>query len=446
MSHRASSTAPPNRILLWLLLIGPASVLPAEEPPQRVAGTLEIELPASAFPVCIYDEEGAQAFRASTAIEPPKGAARSETKAPRDGFVRVGVWDVTATDSSITRLKPMTLTYSIIPDGAVITGQPFAGDATSPSDLFAQFDSRFPGGRNAWKAAFASAFARWTELTGITFIEVGDDGASFPDSPGLLGARGDIRIGMHAIGAAGVAYNLFPARGDMVLDNEDMAFFILGNDGFRLLRNVLMHEIGHGIGLDHVAPLDRTKIMEPVVPTAFDGPQQDDVRGAQSQNGDGAEANNSIAGAEPLGALSLPVEGVPQPVGRENLAIEDAGEVDFFAFEFQGVGLLDVHVAPTGLPYFVAPVAGSQILIEAHAIHDLAFDLIAPDRVTLLARRNETGAGTDENIFQMELSPGPGVYYVRVYSVGSARDIQQYRLLIGLVPPPNKVVEWENYD
>ncbi len=93
-------------------------------------------------------------------------------------------WTSTATDGSVGSLSPMTLTYSFVPDGTMIEGARFAGDPDSPSELFALLDANFPGGRAAWQAAFSSVFERWGELTGITYVEVSDDGAGNDSSPG----------------------------------------------------------------------------------------------------------------------------------------------------------------------------------------------------------------------------------------------------------------------
>jgi hypothetical protein len=87
---------------------------------------------------------------------------------------------------------------------------------------------------DAFRAKVAEAFARWSEITNITYVEVSDDGAPMPNAPGLLGARGDIRIGMHAIGEGPLAYNFYPLfGGDMVLDSLDMATFADSTGDYR---------------------------------------------------------------------------------------------------------------------------------------------------------------------------------------------------------------------
>ena len=65
----------------------------------------------------------------------------------------------------------------------------------------------------------------------------------------------------------------------MVVDTSDSFFLQTREDSLRL-RNVLAHELGHGVGLSHVRPVTQTKLLEPFATTAFDGPQHDDIGGA----------------------------------------------------------------------------------------------------------------------------------------------------------------------
>src|SRR5262249_8434326 len=158
------------------------------------------------------------------------------------------------------------------------------------SNLFATMDARFAsqGGRATWVAKFQQCFNRWQALSGLSYqrITVGgndwDDGANFHISAGQNGTRGDIRIGMRTIDGGGgiLAFNNFPSDGDMTLDAADGGNFASANGDFLFLRNTVMHEHGHGIGLAHVCPSNATKLMEPFISTNYDGPQHDDIRAA----------------------------------------------------------------------------------------------------------------------------------------------------------------------
>src|SRR5690606_21210921 len=136
---------------------------------------------------------------------------------------------------------------------------------------------------------------RWAALSGITFIyEPNDDGVPLSsNNRGILGVRGDIRMSAVTIdGSSSVlAYNYYPDHGDMVLDPDTWL------NSPRSLQNLIMHEVGHGIGLAHVCPVQNTKIMEPFITSSYFGPQHDDIRGVQYFYGDVAEPDNSPAQA-----------------------------------------------------------------------------------------------------------------------------------------------------
>src|SRR6185295_3002916 len=126
------------------------------------------------------------------------------------------------------------------------------------------------------------------------------DGAVW-GSGGNGSTRGDFRISMKNIdGGNGIlAYNNFPGGGgDMVIDRSE-AWQSSGSSNI-FLRDVVMHEHGHGIGLQHVCPVfgggpGSGRLMEPFINTAIDGPQHDEIRGAQRLYGDRDEPNNNSA-------------------------------------------------------------------------------------------------------------------------------------------------------
>src|SRR5262245_53899318 len=188
--------------------------------------------------------------------------------------------------------QPITITWSLVPDGLNIPGDLNVGDATSPSSLFASMDAKFGGiaNRAQWISQIQSCFDRWSLLTGITFQRASvagqawDDGAAWGTPSNAV--RGTIRIAMHPIdgpnGILGFCY--FPSNangqgGDMVLDSAEGWGDNTG--GYLKLRNVVSHEMGHGLGLMHVCPVNQSKLMEPYLSMSFDGPEHDDIRGMQ---------------------------------------------------------------------------------------------------------------------------------------------------------------------
>lgn len=349
-------------------------------------------------------------------------------------------WTTTATDGTVGIGDPMTITYSFVPDGTLIPGS--GGEADSPSNLFAVFDANFPGGRAAWKAKFAAMFARWGELSNLTFVEVDDDGAAFPSSPGLLGGggvtgRGDIRLAMHPIGAGPLAYNFFPQfGGDMVLDSLDIGVFTNPASSFRRLFNTLAHETGHGLGLNHVEPQSGTKLMEPVLNTAFNGPQEDDIRGVQFLYGDAAERNDSLTTAGFVGGpLRDPASEGEQTLTVDEVALERDGAADFYSFTAFASVPIAIRVEPLGTTYsFGAQGSGTTSTVNAKAARNLGLRLwrrtSAQDNTfALVAQINFNEAGLDEYHPPIAYTLA-GFMVAEVYSNDGVDDVQRYRLTI----------------
>jgi len=137
-----------------------------------------------------------------------------------------------------------------------------------------------PGG---YQAAIQAAFAAWSAIANLTFVQVGDDGADFNGAT----ASGDIRFGGRDFdGAFGtLAHGFFPpangfsAAGDIHFDIAELWKIGFGGPGFDIFQ-IAAHEIGHALGLDHSAVAG--SLMNPSYTEAFFGPQADDIAGMQS--------------------------------------------------------------------------------------------------------------------------------------------------------------------
>jgi len=361
-------------------------------------------------------------------------------------------WGTTATNGGgLQRGEPITLTYSFVPDGTSIPGA-FAGDLGGLSNLFAALDNLY-GDTAVWQDLYAQVFARWSQLCGITYVrEANDDGAPFPNSPGLLGVRGDLRmagrlIDGNPIGGSILAFNFFPDSGDMVIDTADAFFNNTSGNSLRL-RNVLGHEHGHGMGQEHVCPLTRTKLMEPIATIAFDGPQHDDIRGAQWRYGDPFEPDNTPAAATDVGTLasgaSLTIGEVPPPSVDNGsvLSIDASGEQDYFRFTTTGPVKASVVLRPIGLIYddsiqsaFKCPdeqancCSGS--FTNSENVGNLNVQIIDTNGITVLATAASQSAGAAETLTNVIL-PTPGEYFLRVFTNGSLRNPQLYTLDLGV--------------
>jgi hypothetical protein len=345
-------------------------------------------------------------------------------------------WSVTATDGpGLVQGDPTTITWSYLPDGVQIGG--FAGEPASPSDFQAWMNGIY-GSFAVWHALFVQVFDRWGELTGNTYVyEPNDDGAPFPGSPGVLGVRGDVRIGGHLIdGNSGIlAYNFFPNTGDMVLDSADNFYDNTTSNSLRL-RNVVAHEHGHGMGLLHVCPINQTKLMEPFFSMNFDGPQFDDLLGAQRHYGDFFEHNDTSGTATDLGFFSSGTGGF-----EDELSVDDDSDQNFYEFTTDPGQLASVTLAPPGVtPYPQGPQnqqTGACSLptpiFDPNVIHDLGVDLLDSDGTTVIASANSQPAGGTEMLSSVALPSGGGPYFIRVFG-DATNNIQAYELTLDVDP------------
>ena len=171
-------------------------------------------------------------------------------------FYSNGRWTSTASSTPTAAVGfPVTLTWSIVPDGTLISGG-------GVSNLVAFFDGLFgSGGGGAdltlrpWFARVEQSFTRWTDLSGLTLaFEAADDGATHGNNAGALGVRGDVRLAgkfVDGIGGTNAMAGFIP-NADLTVDTGDNTYFGNATNNYRAMRNTLTHEIGHSFGLGHV--------------------------------------------------------------------------------------------------------------------------------------------------------------------------------------------------
>lgn len=327
---------------------------------------------------------------------------------------------------------PMTLTWSIVPDGTPIASG--AGEAADPSSLITKLNAIY-GDKEHWLPIIRGCFARWSAVSGVRYIEeTHDDGVGITGTtanPGVLGVRGDVRIGSHSIDdSSGIlAYNYFPNVSDMVIDADDLettdpdfpGFFTDTRSNSLGLRNVVEHEHGHGLGFAHTCPINETKLMEPFVSYKFDGPQIDDIQNAQRGNGDTLEENDTQAGGTNLGALSAGV------VSKTLLSLDSQTDLDFYRFSTTGGKKISVKLVPLGGSYLEGPQNdnGSCSIgttFNAGGRRDLKVAVLN-NAGNVVAQADATGAGGSENIPPTILAQNTGPFAVRVS--GDDKDILQ---------------------
>ena len=170
------------------------------------------------------------------------------------------------------------ITYSFMPDGTVI------GMSSSPtlslSNLFAAYAAY---ALKEWQDQFRRALVCWSQVTPLSFTEVADDGSPM-GSPGPAQGNpkfGDIRLGAYPSTSSALAYSYYPYQsttkgGDIILNSRTTYKIGAVTDLF----SVLLHEVGHALGLGHSAVYG--SVMGSSVTQVFTGLGPDDIAGIQA--------------------------------------------------------------------------------------------------------------------------------------------------------------------
>ncbi|HHH76072.1 MAG TPA: matrixin family metalloprotease [Phycisphaerae bacterium] len=369
-------------------------------------------------------------------------------------------WSITATNGwGLGQGDPTTIRWGFLQEETSIpAAYPDHGQVTGPSNLISSLDAQFEvvlGGsdltQRPWFQYFSSSFTRMSEVCGLTEVyEPNDDGAPFYYSSGSTGVRGDVRIGGTTIdGGYGIlAYNYYPNTGDMVIDTADMSYFDNSYGNFLRLRNMLMHEHGHGVGIGHVESSDSQFLLEPYINTNFDGPQFDDVLALHRHYGDANEKANAGAGndthsnATDFGAVAFgqtvtigadATDKVVASTDIDFVSIDDNSDTDFFSFTVSTGASVSLTVTPLGPTYMQGPQGKTQTSFDSSSQSDLTLELLDSDGTALLALANSTGLGSAESLEDIELFDA-GTYFVKI--TGNADEAQLYQMDMTVTPEP----------
>jgi len=366
----------------------------------------------------------------------------------------------------------LRLSWGFVADGVMV---PDLQDNLAPSDFIAVLNSIYGSDPTStapqdqpWFRFFQDTFDRWETLTGIQYIyEPNDDGATFPTTGGARGVRPDIRISGTALDGPSMvlAFNMFPPEGgDMIFDTTEVALIGDTTGDSLILRNIIAHEHGHGLGLLHVCPLDETKLMEPLLATAFDGPQVDDVFSAHRLYGDRLEDANSdfqsdnndtLGRATNLGLINT-------SLFLANLSVDGNSDFsDYYGFTIVPGVAPTVTVTPVGNTY----LEGGQLSLDPNSspddptfftdcIQDTSMPFVADDQIsqidtaiisnlsfqifgengTLLFSQEGNPEGVPETASNIALPNGAGPYFLRVFG-SQAGENQLYDLQISTAAP-----------
>jgi len=371
---------------------------------------------------------------------------------PAGAFIPDQRWNRTSFGSTGQPGDPMTLSWSIVRDGTFIPDQGVG------SNLVSFLDGLFGGGPGGndftlrpWFRFFNESFARWGALGGISYVyEPNDDGTQHGLLSGQTNLRGDVRIGGAPIDGVGnvLAYNQLPPGGDMVLDTGDGAFFSNAIGDYRRFRNTIMHEHGHGIGLQHVESNTDALLMEPFINNGIDGPQLDEVRGVHYFYGDahekaeGGQGNDVPERATPLGTLvpdvlvsiGVGAAGVSQaisPAEIDFVSIDRITDVDYYRFRVDDASWLDVTLTPRGGVFNQTAQGGTPTEFDANARVKLVLEILAAEGAAVLQRADAAPIGQAETIVQLGLGQ-PGDYLVKI--TGLNDSVQLYQLDLRIDP------------
>ena len=381
-----------------------------------------------------------------------------ETRILLAAFPLAGRWATTSTNGSgLVQGQPTTLTWSLPANGVLTDNNPFSGLANSnaPNRLLTFLDTNWGTGsggtdltQRPWFKYFNESLETFESLSGLTYnYMAADDGAPFRQfNIGVVGIRADIRISGRSIdgqeGPNTGAANDFPVNGgDMIIDTDNVNFSTSNANDSRYFRNVLMHEFGHGVGLDHVLATDSDFLMEaaPAV-DHFYGPQLADILGLHRHYGDAREKSGgdvfstafnfgAISGGNSVQIGTLGDSKVVTASQTDFVSIDDEADIDFYKFTVGAAGAVSLTLTPRGTTFKQGSFnTNIESDFNAKSQSDLSLALLDSDGTTVLQSRNSTGIGVAESIQNFQLSR-PGTYFVRVTGA-TADKTQLYDTLI----------------
>ncbi|MCO6044413.1 dockerin type I domain-containing protein [Aeoliella sp. ICT_H6.2] len=351
-------------------------------------------------------------------------------------------WAATAADGSpLSQGDATTLRWSIVDDGLHV-------DDTQ-SNLVAYLDGLYGAAagndytQRPWFGILETQFDTIAAKTGLEFDYISDNGGAWGTDAAGAG-EADIRVaGFDLLQSGQLGEAQRPSLGgDVLLDTNNTTF-----DNPTLLGSVFQHELGHSLGLLHVSVAGSTPLMT-TTSYPLQGPQLDDLYALTRLYGDKFEkfgGNDLPANATTLGTLhsseAIIVGGDADDLHiateqSDFVTIDGASDVDYYRFEIPLASEVTTSLTPRGPTYNYTPEGLSQQSLEAAAMSDLRFRLLASDAQTPLATVDSAGIGAAERIGGFNL-PSPGTYYVEVRGAQNFNQFYELNLQANQITPPS---------